>query len=1194
MKNATNFGTHSEDRFPLSRRGFIKGAACVGTAAVMAGCSKDSDTEYVYIPGTGTGTGGETEVEVSKFYGVTGHNCGGRCVSMAHVSNGRIIRIMNDDSIYAYDGSYMDPNSRNIANTRSCSRCRSYRYRVHHAGRLLYPLKQTKKRGDLTGFVRISWDQALTEIAGKHMKVNTKYGVDAIYQIYAAGASAGSFNTAGGALNTFGLPLIDGAKTSTWGSYSTHQWWFAQNGLTGAEAIRANHSNNIAQYANNLVMWGDNGMATSNPSSYSTMKSIEDMKARVKTKSGYNADFDGRVVYVGPSFSDTGVVSADEWLPSQPYTDVALVAGMIYHMLDNTFYLDGGAGTSASNKGTLRPAADRWLDVDYLDTLVYGFFDSPAYHLDEVDGYITAAKTLPVPANSRNVPEVLVGQSYCSWILGNDSSAMTYAASATNYTAAQFAAIAPAAKRWAPCSYTVNGVAATAASVSASKYRTKQDYLKAKTPAWASAITGVPEARIKYLAELFCKHGPVFVRWSGGFQKQAEGVQNFYATQALNVVVGNVGHEGSVFAWGPFSGATTTGTSSPVPAAFSTVTASKLPAKAVASCTAWHAVLKNTYYTELTQGGYDVKKYIPNYGSLGKDNAYWDDGGVKSFVKWDRNTDGTLTADPVTGFFPYKKDGSGNPIYSGIRMIYNGGGNIFMNQHENTNDSRSMLEALPLSKDDADSFCMVSIDNFLSPTPRWSDYVLPGATYWEQPELFTPDNSTQFYMSPAVTPPGESRLNFDIGRQIVRKYTELGGKTLLDNDPLSTVTASAADYINGKSIEDIVKAAYNPANAGGKTWAEYKAEPIVRKRADDYTTVTPCRKVIMNGANGYYSRTAAQLLNEPFIKVAEAGNNSTSPFLSTNNTRHVITYEVNTFTQAPGAGAPYGVQYLPANVASAPKASLRMQVYNPVMLWNYAHRFEQWHGYLADQSKSVGQNKKDLENDPLVLGIPVYYAWQDYFLEAYGDGTLAGSDVDIANKYPFKLTTTHNRFRAHSSMAENPLLRELSHSTPGKKTYNGAREGVLKGNDYTYYATPPSQAFSTGNGGAYPYLNSLINNNVTKADLVDSKNKGMATFNHVYINPDDAAALSPAVATGDLVELRNPIGIVYAVAKLTKRCAKGYVDLHQGAWYDPRTIDGEIVDVGGCCNTLMASQPSRIDHGNAEQSALVKITKINY
>jgi anaerobic selenocysteine-containing dehydrogenase len=1179
----------------ISRRAFNAGA--LAAAATLAGCGGGGESDTIVIGNTGGGGEAEPELEVKRFYGVSGHNCGGRCVSVAEVNNGRIVRIINDEGEYSCDGQYLDPSSRNIPNTRSCTKCRAYKYRVYHPGRLRYPLKQTKKRGDLTGFVRISWDQALTEIALKHKKVIDGYGVDAIYQIYAAGASAGSFNTASASFNSYALPLIGGGRTSYWASYSTHQWWFAQNGLTGADAIRGNHSNNLANYANSVVMWGDNSLSTSNPSSYSTIKAVEDMKLRVKGKSGTNPDYDGKVVYVGPEFSDTGVVCADEWIPSKPYTDAALVAGMIYHMLENTFNLDTGA---------LRTDQTPWLDVDYLDTMVYGFFDSPAYNLDESTGNISSPVPTPTPGTDRNIPAVTAGQSYCSWLLGNRTGPLYSAAGiSANYTAAQFAAIDSSAGRWSPCSFNVKGAPVTDAAAEASCYKTKQDYRKPKNLAWASEITGIPVEKIKYLAELFCKHGPIFVRWSGGFQKQAEGVTNFFATQTLQVVTKNVGDEGSIFTWGPFSGATTSGKQTGLLGSFSTLSTANLPAKPVASCTAWHAVLKNTYHDKFASTY--TARHIPNYGALAQDNAYWDDGGVKGFIRWKRNptTGAVLTYKDDTGKEYYDWEGrtgldsspnahDGSPVYSGIRLMYNGGGNIFMNQHENTNDSREMLEALPLNNGDADTFCLVSVDNFLSPTPRWSDYVLPGKTYWEQPEVMGPDNSSQFYMSPATAAPGEARELFDIGRQIVRKYMEIGGQTLLGT---SFVNANAVPYIGStavacRSIEDIVRTAFEASKSGNmyvkdKSWEEYKANPILRAKADDWGTLTPYRKAIMTS---YRNFNVGDLLTQPFIKVAEAGNggteppSTTSPFLSNNNTRHVITYEIDTFTRSGGAGGAYGAHYI--DTSGAPSASLRMQVSNPVMVWNYKHRFEKWHGYLkrSGGSGKVGQTKPDLEGDEIVLPIPVYYAWQDYFVEAYGNGS---APADITS-YPFMLTTTHNRYRAHSSMSENPLLRELSHCVPGQDS----RKLTLKGNDYGYYASASDTTPNIGESSSIPPLNRLIKDNVSRAEIVDAANKGIVTFAPVLINDSDAEELG--INNGDLVELRNPIGIVYCVAKRTKRCARKFVSLHQGCWYDPRTIDGEVVDVGGCCNTLMASQPSRIDNGNAEQSALVSITKISY
>jgi hypothetical protein len=165
------------------------------------------------------------------------------------------------------------------------------------------------------------------------------------------------------------------------------------------------------------------------------------------------------------------------------------------------------------------------------------------------------------------------------------------------------------------------------------------------------------------------------------------------------------------------------------------------------------------------------------------------------------------------------------------------------------------------------------------------------------------------------------------------------------------------------------------------------------------------------------------------------------------------------------------------------------------------------------------------------------------------------------------------------------MLRELSHRVPGVDA-NGK---FKQGNDYNYYAALSADSPAVNEIKAIPPLNLTINDDGS----VDPEFKDIASYSEILMHPADAAALTPAVADGDLVQIENPVGAVRCVAKLTRRCARGFVGLHQGCWYDPRTIDGKVVDVGGCCNTLMASQPSRIDHGNGQQSAMVKIFKVN-
>jgi anaerobic selenocysteine-containing dehydrogenase len=1078
----------------------MKGIAAVSAAAAMYGCGS-----------LGAGSSSTRSGEEQIIFGSSGHNCGGRCVSRAVVQNGRIQRILTDESTHSSDGTLIDTESRNFPQTRSCARCRAYKYRLYHPGRLKYPLKQTKKRGDLSGFVRISWEQAYEEIATKHKAVLDKYGVDGIYQIYACGSVSSTLNGAQsgaiGKTNGYAMKAMGGVQTPMFGSYSTHQNTYVGVNYTGMDGNIAN-TNSVANYANHLVMWGDNSMVTANPSTYATVRIVEDMKKR---------NPNSKAIFIGPEFVDGAVTMADEWIVSKPYTDPALIAGMVYHMLDNTFDLRTGA-----------LKANPWLDVDYLDTLVYGFFDSPAYGMSEESGTIDVSGT-----GDRKVPAVPAGRSYASWVLGNNNAARSYTETKTNYTAARYGDV----KRWAPCSYEVS-------RAGASQYKTKQDFRKPKTPAWASAITGVPEEAIKRIAELFCKGGPITSRWSGGAQKQADGITNLLAIQTLHIVTKNVGTKGAGYMWMPFTGANITSEPTFDPNYSPKIAVKEKPR---ASCTAWHTAIKMGFADELMAGGYRAK-YIPNWktansGSLktGDGDIYWDDGGTKAMICWERNEDGSIKTYTEGGntYYQWKgKDEGKAPVIAGIRLLYNPGGNIFMNQHENSNDSREMLECLPLNDpNNADTFCMVSMDNFLSASPRWSDYVLPATTFWEQDDVMTPINHQPYFMRKAIDAPGEAKALWDIGVELATAYEDVSGE--------DGVVAKFTE--EGKTVAEIVRKRFEaaPDNSPLKkmSWEEYLQNPFVAAKPNDEYMPKLAREAMM-------ANFAAADKKLPFIKKADDF--------------YVPTNEIS--------NGGYGNDF--SSTADAPKSPLRFQVYSPVLVWQYDNKFSKWHGYLADNKR--GQTNTDMEGDRRVLEIPLYYAYEDYFLEAYN-----GKHKDL----PFLMTTTHNRYRNHSSMVENPLLRELSHRVPGESSsYMGYNEG----NDYGNYATMPEMA--EGVAATIAPLNAAIelDGSVTEA------NKPIASYTEVLINETDGKALG--IATGDLVQIENPVGAVRCVAKLTKRCVRGFIGLHQGCWYDPRPLPNsyghDFVDVGGNCNTLMASQPSRIDHGNGQQTAMVKITKV--
>ena len=209
----------------------------------------------------------------------------------------------------------------------------------------------------------------------------------------------------------------------------------------------------------------------------------------------------------------------------------------------------------------------------------------------------------------------------------------------------------------------------------------------------------------------------------------------------------------------------------------------------------------------------------------------------------------------------------------------------------------------------------------------------------------------------------------------------------------------------------------------------------------------------------------------------------------------------------------------------------------------------------------------------------MYYDFRDGFNETYGvfpikDATgkviKAGKpENDLSKKKGLTLSTTHDRYRVHSTNAENPLLRELNHRTKGG--------GYGSGNDWKEYAVMPERHIE----GASAPISPMISSAVYKKDMKT------ASWHEIWINDQDAA--ERGIAENDLIVVENPIGAVRVIARVTKRCMRGHINLHQGGWYDPNPIDG--IDDGGCANTLMSSKPSRIDNGNAQQSAYVTVRK---
>jgi DmsA/YnfE family anaerobic dimethyl sulfoxide reductase A subunit len=240
--------------------------------------------------------------------GCPAHNCGGRCLLIAHVENGRITRLDTDDR----------PDSLAAPQLRACARGRAYLRRQYHPNRLRFPLKRVGTRGE-GQFVRCSWEEALELVAGELQRVKVKYGNEALFVPY----GTGSYNQLNGSHTARRLMNLFGGCLGIYNSYS----WGAINIATPTVYGTLVTGNQRQDWLNSryIIMWGWNP---------------------AEMRDGTNSDYfvklarenGAKVVCIDPRHSLSAAALADEWIPILPGTDTAMMSAMAYVMLTEGLY----------------------------------------------------------------------------------------------------------------------------------------------------------------------------------------------------------------------------------------------------------------------------------------------------------------------------------------------------------------------------------------------------------------------------------------------------------------------------------------------------------------------------------------------------------------------------------------------------------------------------------------------------------------------------------------------------------------------------------------------------------------------------------------------------------------------------------------------------------------------------------------
>ncbi|MBG0791419.1 MAG: molybdopterin-dependent oxidoreductase [Desulfovibrionaceae bacterium] len=223
--------------------------------------------------------------------------CHPRCGMLLHVDNGKVVKITGDPD---------HPISRGVL----CERGRLMLDHIYHPDRLNYPLKRVGERGE-GKWERVSWEQALDEVAEKLAKLKEEYGAETL--AFTHGTKRTYHWDCRRFFNLFGSPNTCGVNTicmcpSYATEYATYGGMVVGSEITAAQCV---------------VIWGCNASKSSPVGLYPQI-----VQAR---KNG------AKLIVVDPRMTKEAE-SADLWLQIRPGTDLALMLGWIRYILANDLW----------------------------------------------------------------------------------------------------------------------------------------------------------------------------------------------------------------------------------------------------------------------------------------------------------------------------------------------------------------------------------------------------------------------------------------------------------------------------------------------------------------------------------------------------------------------------------------------------------------------------------------------------------------------------------------------------------------------------------------------------------------------------------------------------------------------------------------------------------------------------------------
>ncbi len=456
----------------LTRRSFLKTTAATAGVAAVAGGVVAPMTALAEGTAPVTSASGEEQV----FRGVCRPNCFGFCHLNVHVHDGKVMKTTRAP----YNESCYD---------RICQRGLSHVQRIYDPKRLQYPMRRAEGTERGAGqWERVTWDEALTEIADKIKEIQGKYGESAVAFLTASGNQAAGITSAYSRiialLNASNIgPCLD--MGSYYGMYAVAGNYVSP--LMGMMMWNGNEPTD-AKNAKSIVVWGAN-ITDAQIQNWHLIK--EAKAAGVK------------LVVIDPIFTQIAS-QADKWIPIRPATDTLLKLALMRLVIEREAH-----DVSYLQQHTVAPYLVRSDTGKFLRRSDTGVAPTPTGQTDATTGQEIMLDPVMVLSGGAIVPET-------------DASAPE-----------------------------IEGTADFEGVECRTAFDLLKDNIMEYTVEQVSELTEIPVAEIEELADIVID-GPVYHYEGYGPQAYNNGGQTTVAGLTLCTLLGNLGKPGASYGafWG--------------------------------------------------------------------------------------------------------------------------------------------------------------------------------------------------------------------------------------------------------------------------------------------------------------------------------------------------------------------------------------------------------------------------------------------------------------------------------------------------------------------------------------------------------------------------------------------------------------------------------------------------------------------